>query len=191
MSIDKNLLNCICKQNVRSSAKLLWLLINVEDKDPSGFCHLSHSEWQEKLDISLSYLKKHLKNLHDKYLIEKDYRPNEEGGKKLFVKTCRPETVDNMTFFATFDEIEVHTYGRFKPTNSARFRDIRNINNTICLKCTWVDLKPDDFNSKALAEMEEDEQVCFQAGVKKTESGKYFLTNIHNIRRSHEYYDNR
>lgn len=190
MSIDKNLLNCICKQDVRSSAKLLWLLIMLEEKDHSGFCHLSHSEWQEKLNISLSYLKKHLKNLHDKYLIEKDYRPNEEGGKKLFVKTCRPQTVDNMTFFAQFEGIEERTL-RFGLARTVRFKDIRNINNTICINHMWLDLKPEDDDSKALAEMEEGEYVCFQARVKKPESGKYFLTNIHNIRRSHEYYDNR
>lgn len=103
----------------------------------------------------------------------------------FLVKTLEPETMDNMTLFAKFEKIEEKTYKHFGTKKTAMFKDVYNIAQTICINHTWHDLKDDDFNSRALEKIGQDEQVCFQARVKKTNNG-YYISNIHNIKKSCE-----
>lgn len=103
----------------------------------------------------------------------------------------KAETEDDMTFFAKFEEIEVQTHERFEPTNRVRFSDVYNVAQTIYIKRTWQDLKPECLNSKALESLkpEEGDQLCFKARVKKNEKG-YYLSNIHNILPMESFYNN-
>lgn len=159
--------------------------------------HVEKKHLAEKLDIGIRQLERHFKKIEDAKLIQRDYETIDTTDRKIgncLILTITPqktkaETMDNMTFFAEFEEIEEETH-RFGTTKRARFKNVYNIAQTIYLSRTWLDLKPEDFNSRALAEIEEGEQVCFQTKVIKTEKG-YYLKSIHNIRRSCEYYDNR
>ncbi len=191
MHIDQSLFKKIVRQHISDSVKLSWIAIKLEEYERDGFTYIDQKTWEEKYGTSIPTFQKHLKILDDQYLLERDYRSDYTGGKKLYVKPIEPETLDNMTFFAKFDEIEEETH-RFGATKKARFSDVHNINQTICINSTWLDLKPEDGNSNTLERLnvEKGDYLCFKARVTKTEKG-YFLTNIHNIRRSHEYYDNR
>jgi hypothetical protein len=104
----------------------------------------------------------------------------------------KAETEDDMTFFAKFEEIEVQTHERFEPTNRVRFSDIYNVAQTIYIKHTWQDLKPECLNSKALESLnlEQGDCLCFKARVKKKDEGKYFLSNINNIMPIEAFYNN-
>jgi len=192
--MNKNLLKTLHKQNISHAEKLFLLEIYSCDKEPDGFFHLHQPDWAEKLHTSTRQIKRYLKNLSELSLIKRDYRPccqsdseaiNGAGGKRLFIKVNSIETEDNMTFIGTFTKIDERVFPQYT-LRLAMFKDVYNLNNTIRLSHAFSDLKHDDYNSKALANIEIDDFVVFNGSVRRTEQ-KISLSKIWNIKSWRDY----
>jgi hypothetical protein len=189
MIANRNLVTCLHNQNVSDSAKILWLLINSEEKDPDGFVYLSQTDWADKYSFSVPKLKKNLKSLNDQHLIVRNYRSDSGCGKKLYVKPLPPETEDDMTFFGEFDCIEEIVHEKLGLTRCAWFKHVANTNRSIKQPIIQVVLKPNCLNSQALEHMEKGDLIVFKATVIRGDKGFYFK-NIHNIIPREEFYNN-
>lgn len=184
--IDNIILEKLSYQNITNTSKWLWLLLNSEEKDKDGFFHLCQREFAEKLSISRRQLIKYLNDLDEKHLIEKDLRTTPVAGdrarRRLFIKIRKLETVNNMTFFATFERIS-------EDQKIAYFKDIYNVIQDIHFNQLELQLDKVDYNLQALKRIDVGSLIVFNACIQKENDQTKKIVKIWNIKDRATYYD--
>lgn len=198
MKITQNLLTELNNYNVEVGEKLLWIALRLETPDPDGFFFFKIEDWMEKYQLRRSTITKYLLRLEKKHLIRRDYRglssdspyPINGGGQFLFVQVLEPQSDDNMTFFANFNQIDTQILANNAVSRLASFKDVYNLADTLNFKYAFCDLTENDNNSVAIKNMERGDPVVFKAQIKRRE-GTPYIYRIWNIKPAEKYYANR
>lgn len=184
MQISKKTLINLCKQELLPQIQYLWVHINEEEKDSTGWCLFKRDEWAIKFKKSPRTITRHLTALERSHLIEREKRT--DGYKKgvhLFVRPFPPETLECMKFCARF--ISATLMNDEERSVLVKFQDVSNRTGDISFKyCASI------IRGAAISAYEHlipNTQCYFTASLKLTHSGVEIsvVTNVQAIR---EYY---
>lgn len=183
MNITKKIKTNLTKLGLTLSQRAVWLEIATEELEPDGYFQLDEKDYADKLGIRERQLRNHLNCLERRDLIIKDIRPSDTT-KRLFVCPLHPETIDCMTFYATFSKGELlNTSDNNELSMWLLFKDVYNRSGTIRFSQCSALLKGNEM--KRCQVLIPGTQVCFSASLAVTQMNKSILavTNIQPVQR--------
>ena len=176
------------QKSISLGAKLLLLGMMAEKKDNNGFFQFSKTDWQDKTNSSPAHLRKVLKQLKEKSLIQKEFRWGSGRGRKLYTKVLDLETQNNVTFYAEFDGIQViKCITSSKLLHRTVLKKIQSLQEHHYIPWAFFYLEKESADYSFFSTLPPGEKIFFKASMTRT-NNKYHLSNITYIKKRGSYY---